>query len=77
MAHVTFDAVVIVTLFSACWLVSLCLDYLNRIHGFPPRVYTLAGRLELWLLYLDCVVGGFMVAFTCFRFMIDTLEDDR
>lgn len=77
MVHATFDAIVFVTLFTVCWLVSLCLDSLNRIHGFPPTVYTLAGRLEIWLFYLDCALSGFVLAFTCVRFVIRTLEDDR
>lgn len=77
IAHVAFDAVVFVAIFTACWLVSLCLTFLNTIHRFPPRVYTLAGRLEIWLFYLDCAVGGFMLASTCLKFLIHTLKDAR
>jgi hypothetical protein len=77
MTHVAFDASVFVGLFTVCWLVSLCLDYLNSIHRFPPRAYTLAGRLEIWLFYLDCIVTGFLLAFTGIRFVLHTLEDDR
>ena len=77
MTHITLHATVFVTLFTVCWLVSSCLDYLNGVHKFPPRVYTLAGRLEIWLFYLDCMVSGFMLTFTCFKFVIHVLEDDR
>jgi hypothetical protein len=76
VAHVTFDAVIFVTLFTVCWLATSCLEYLNSIHRFPPRVYTLAGRLGIWLFYLDCVLSGFVLAFTCVKFVIHTLEDD-
>lgn len=76
MVHVTFDAVVLVVIFTACWLVSLCLESLNAIHRFPPQVYTLVGRLEIWLFYLDCMLGGFLFVFTCAKFVIHTLEDD-
>lgn len=77
MGHVIFDAITFVTLITTCWLVSSCLEHLNTIHRFPPRVYTLASRLEIWLFYLDCALSGFLVAFTCVRFVIDTLEDGR
>lgn len=77
MAHITFDAIVFVSLFTVCWLVSICLEYLNAIHKFPPPVYTLAGRLEISLFYFDCAWSGFLLAFTCISFVIRTLEDDR
>lgn len=76
MAYVIFDAIIFVTVFTTCWFVSLCFDCLNAIHRFPPRVYTLVGRLEIWLFHLDCVLSGFLLAFGCVKFIIHTLEDD-
>ena len=76
MGYAIFDAIVFVTIFTVCWLVSLCFDSLNTVHRFPPRVYTLVARLEIWLFYLDCVLSGFMVFFSCIKFVIHVLEND-
>jgi hypothetical protein len=77
IAHVAATAVVFVTLITAEWLVSLCLEYLNTTHRFPPQVYTLAGRLEIWLFYLDCVLGGFLFAAGFVDFTLYLFEDKR
>jgi len=76
MVHVTFGAIVFVTVFTIGWLVSLCFDSLNTMHQFSPQAYTLISRLEIWLFYMDCALSGFMFVLGCFKFVIHTLEDD-
>lgn len=76
MAHIASSAIIFITVFTVCWLVSLCFDSLNTIHRFPPRVYTLVGQLEIWVFYLDCVLSGYLLVFGAVKFVIHTLEDD-
>jgi len=77
MTHVVFNAAVFLTVFTAGWLVSLCLDHLNTIHRFPPQVYTLARRLEIWLFYLDSALSGVSFVASCIAFTLYLLEDNR
>ncbi len=77
MAHVAASGAVFVTLLTVGWLVSLCLDWLNTIHRFPPQVYTLAGRLEIWLFFLDCALSGFLLVGSFVGFTMYILEDVR
>jgi hypothetical protein len=77
IAHVVGTAAVFVTLITVGWLVSLCLEYLNTIHRFPPQVYTLAGRLEIWLFYLDSMLSGFSFVVGFVDFTLYLLEGTR
>lgn len=72
--HAVSGALVCVILFSVEWLVSLCLDYLNGIHRFPPQVYTLIGRAEIWLFYFDCALSVFAFAISIIIFVTHILE---
>lgn len=76
MAHMASSAAVFVTLVTTGWLASVCLNYLNTTHGFPPQVYTLAGRLEIWLFYVDSVLSSILFVLSCANFVIYFLEDD-
>lgn len=75
IVQVMFDAITFVTVFTVYWLVSLCFHFLNTTQRFPPGVYALVGRLEIWLFYMDCTLSGFLFVFTCVKFVIHTLED--
>lgn len=77
MTHVAFNAIVFVGLFTVCLFVPLCLYNLNSIHELPPQVYTLAGRLKIWLFYPDGVLTAFMLAFMGISSASHTLEDAR
>lgn len=76
MGHMALSAAVFVILFTLGWVIAVCLNHLNTIHGFLPQVYTLVERLEIWLFYLDCVLSGYLVVFTCVNFLIYTLESE-
>ena len=79
IGHVVATAVVSVTIITVEWLLSLCLYYLNSIHRFPPQVYTLAGRLDIWFFYLDCVLSGslFVTGFVGFTSYLLEAIDER
>ncbi len=75
--HIVMTAVIFASVLTAGWLTSLLLSYLDSVHKFPPDVYRLASRLEVWLFYIDCALSASVLAAGIVPFVRNVLEGRR
>ena len=75
--HIAGVAALFVGFFVIVWLVSVALNYLNSVHGFPDDIFAIIVRIELWLIYADCVVCSVVLAAVTWTFIRDELGAQR
>jgi hypothetical protein len=74
LGHLVGSAVVFTALFIFGWIVSLIFSHLNSIHPFPPEMFKLFSKLEVWLVYIDAVLGGVVLLAGIVQFGLNIFE---
>ncbi len=71
IGHLLGSAVLFLVLFFFGWLISWALHWMHGIHPFPEKIFAVIGEMELWLLYFDAILCGFVVLAGAYRFVKD------
>jgi hypothetical protein len=74
IVHVAVTTLIFVAVFTTDWLAWIFFSYLNSIHKFPPQVYTLSSRAEVWIFYVDCVLSAIVLLSSLIQFVWDIVE---
>lgn len=77
IGHLVGTAVIFTALFSIGWLVSVALHALHKMHPFPPQIFDLVTKMEVYLVYADTVVSGIVLLAGMWRFCRDVVEVER
>lgn len=77
LAHIAGTAVMFVAILLVSWGLSLLVHKLNIEHPFPPDIYAVVTKIELWLVYIDVVLSGLVLIFGAWKFLIEIVENWR
>lgn len=74
VVHIAMTATMFAAILTVGWLIAVFSHYLNGVEKFPSRIYTVAGRFEVGLFYVDCVLSGFVLLISILRFVRELIE---
>ncbi|MEO8002232.1 MAG: hypothetical protein ABI644_10175 [Arenimonas sp.] len=74
IGHLAGTAVIFSSFLGIVWSVSWLLAYLNSIHAFPKVIYGILTNFEVYLVYADIAVCGYVVLAGAWRFCRDITE---
>jgi hypothetical protein len=74
VGHLIATSIIFSLLFAIAWALSWLLACLDSLHSFPPDMYELIKRMEIWLIYADAIISAAALLFGAFRFFTDLFE---
>jgi len=74
VGHLLATSLIFLLLFAIAWALSWLLACLDSLHKFPPEIFDLIARFEVWLIYGDAALSGGVVLIGAYRFFSDLLE---
>lgn len=76
IGHLIAAAVIFVVFFVIVWLVSWILSGLDSVHHFPPEIFGMITRVEVWLTYADWGLCIVVLATGTWRFIWEIVRGD-
>ena len=74
MGHLLATSLIFLFLFAIAWALSWTLTCLDSLHEFPPEIFGIITRFEVWLIYGDAALSGAVLLIGAYRFFSDLLE---
>ena len=71
VGHLLAAAAIFVVFFVIVWLVSFALYGLNNIHPFPPEIFSMITRVEVYVTYADWLLCIIVLLAGAWRFCVD------
>jgi hypothetical protein len=74
VGHLLATSLIFLVLFAIAWALSWALTCLDSLHEFPPEIFGLITRFEVWLIYGDGIMSAAVLLVGSFRFFGDLFE---
>lgn len=75
--HLVAAGAIFIVFFAIVWLVSCALTWLDSIHHFPPEIFVMITKVEVWLTYADWGLCIVVLATGTWRFITDIVRGDQ
>jgi hypothetical protein len=74
IGHLLATSLIFLLLFAIAWALSWLLTCLDSLHKFPPEIFEIITRCEVWLIYGDVIMSAAVLIVGAFRFFGDLFE---
>ena len=74
LGHLLATSLIFLLLFAIAWALSWLLACLDSLHKFPPEIFDLIARFEVWSIYGDAALSCAVLLIGAYRFFGDLLE---
>jgi hypothetical protein len=74
IGHLLATSLIFMLVFATAWALSWLLTCLDSLHKFPPQIFEMITRFEVWLIYGDAGLSGAVLLIGAIRFFDDLLE---
>lgn len=73
VGHLVGTALIFCVFLGLVWLLSVFLHWLNGMHPFPPEIYAIVTKIEVWLIYVDAILCTVVLIAGAWRFCRELL----